>query len=54
MYAVLVLVVLGLDLRLVNYNQCRTCTKLLSTGFFMYTFGFGLWNIDNQMCPMVT
>jgi hypothetical protein len=54
MYAILVFVVLALDLKLVNYNQCRTCTKLLSSGFFMYTFGFGLWNIDNQMCSMVT
>ncbi|CAG7730103.1 unnamed protein product [Allacma fusca] len=54
MYGLLVIVVLGMDLRLVNYNQCRTCTKLLSVGFFMYTFGFGLWNIDNQLCPQIT
>ncbi|CAL8095111.1 unnamed protein product [Orchesella dallaii] len=54
MYGAGVVVVLILDLRLVNYNQCRTCTKLLSAGFFMYTFGFGLWNIDNQLCPQLT
>jgi len=54
MYAILVLVVLWLDLRLVNLNQCRTCTRLLSTGIFMYVFGFGLWNIDNQMCRQIT
>jgi len=54
MYGMGVLVVLSLDLRLVNYNQCRTCTRLLSAGFFLYTFGFGLWNIDNQLCSAIT
>ncbi|OXA52326.1 alkaline ceramidase 3 [Folsomia candida] len=54
MYGMGVLVVLSLDLRLVNFNQCRTCTKLLSAGFFLYTFGFGVWNIDNQLCSQIT
>jgi len=54
MYGLLVLVILGMDLRLVNHNQCRTCTKLLSTGFFLFTFGFGVWNIDIQLCNMLS
>ncbi|CAH1399152.1 unnamed protein product [Nezara viridula] len=49
-YGVLVFTTVGMDLRLLKINECKTCKKIFLISAAIYLFGFILWNLDKIFC----